>query len=318
MENSIEKTVQLPALVDYSFNEFVEQVKKGQEIILSIKPTDPQTQAKALELLGKAKTLRLMVEKKVEELTRPAKDTKKAIDEWQRRIKDRAEEVVRPLNIAAEALNQAVVAYDNKVREEAAITARLHQRQAELRELGLESLADQILTISAMSDTGYNKIVRDARVKIEADKQAKIDELKKQFEAAKATEPNVEAVPDYVFARKTTLIEMGFVDTGRGFQKGETDIAPIVITNYNEQQWGALLERILIDETKQKQEAAMLVVTAPEKPKGMTTIWKYEIVDENAIPREYCIPSPGKLTDAVRLGVREIPGVRIYQESKIR
>ena len=259
-----------------------------------------------------------MVEKKVEELTRPAKDTKKAIDDWQRRIKDRAEEVIRPLNIAAEALNQAVVAYDKKVRDEAAKAAKLQQRFNELAELGVVTTDEEKEMLATMPDADYFKRVAEIRKQIEADKQAKIEELQKQAEAAKATEPNVEAVPDYVFARKTTLIEMGFVDTGRGFQKGETDIAPIVITNYNEQQWGALLERILIDETKQKQEAAMLVVTAPEKPKGMTTIWKYEIVDENAIPREYCIPSPGKLTDAVRLGVREIPGVRIYQESKIR
>ena len=318
MENAIEKTVNLPALVDYSFNEFVEQVKKGESLLLTLKPTDPKSQANAVEMLGKAKTLRLMVEKKVEELTRPAKDTKKAIDEWQRRIKDRAEEVVRPLNIAAEALNQAVVAYDKKVREEAAKAAKLQQRLNEIAELGVVLTEDEREMLPTMPDADYNNRIAAIKKQIEADKQAKIDELQKQAEAAKAAASHVEAVPDYVFARKTTLIEMGFVDTGRGFQKGETDIAPIVITNYNEQQWGALLERILIDETKQKQEAAMLVVTAPEKPKGMTTIWKYEIVDENAIPREYCIPSPGKLTDAVRLGVREIPGVRIYQESKIR
>ena len=318
MENAVEKTVQLPALVDYSFNEFVEQVKKGESLLLTLKPTDPKSQANAVEMLGKAKTLRLMVEKKVEELTRPAKDTKKAIDEWQRRIKDRAEEVVRPLNIAAEALNQAVVAYDKKVREEAAKAAKLQQRLNEIAELGVVLTEDEREMLPTMPDADYNNRIAAIKKQIEADKQAKIDELQKQAEAAKAAASHVEAVPDYVFARKTTLIEMGFVDTGRGFQKGETDIAPIVITNYNEQQWGALLERILIDETKQKQEAAMLVVTAPEKPKGMTTIWKYEIVDENAIPREYCIPSPGKLTDAVRLGVREIPGVRIYQESKIR
>lgn len=318
MENAIEKTVQLPALVDYSFNEFVEQVKKGESLLLTLKPTDPKSQAYAVEMLGKAKTLRLMVEKKVEELTRPAKDTKKAIDEWQRRIKDRAEEVIRPLNIAAEALNMAVVAYDKKVRDEAAKAAKLQQRLNELAELGVVLTDDERKMLPEMPDADYNNRVAAIKKQIEADKQAKIDELQKQAEAAKAAATDEEAEPDYVVARKTTLIKLGFVDTGRGFQKGNFDIAPIQITNYNLKQWEALMEQVLIAETKQKQQAAMLVVTAPEKPKGLTTIWKYEITDENAIPRQYCIPSPGKLTDAVRDGIREIPGVRIYQESKVR
>lgn len=318
MENAIEKTVQLPALVDYSFNEFIEQVKKGESLLLTLKPTDPKSQAYAVEMLGKAKTLRLMVEKKVEELTRPAKDTKKVIDEWQRRIKDRAEEVIRPLNIAAEALNMAVVAYDKKVRDEAAKAAKLQQRLNELAELGVVLTDDERKMLPEMPDADYNNRVAAIKKQIEADKQAKIDELQKQAEAAKAAATDEEAEPDYVVARKTTLIKLGFVDTGRGFQKGNFDIAPIQITNYNLKQWEALMEQVLIAETKQKQQAAMLVVTAPEKPKGLTTIWKYEITDENAIPRQYCIPSPGKLTDAVRDGIREIPGVRIYQESKVR
>lgn len=318
MENAIEKTVQLPALVDYSFNEFIEQVKKGESLLLTLKPTDPKSQAYAVEMLGKAKTLRLMVEKKVEELTRPAKDTKKVIDEWQRRIKDRAEEVIRPLNIAAEALNMAVVAYDKKVRDEAAKAAKLQQRLNELAELGVVLTDDERKMLPEMSDADYSNRVAAIKKQIEADKQAKIDELQKQAEAAKAAATDEEAEPDYVVARKTTLIKLGFVDTGRGFQKGNFDIAPIQITNYNLKQWEALMEQVLIAETKQKQQAAMLVVTAPEKPKGLTTIWKYEITDENAIPRQYCIPSPGKLTDAVRDGIREIPGVRIYQESKVR
>ena len=170
--------------------------------------------------------------------------------------------------------------------------------------------------LGTMPDIDYNNRVAAIKKQIEADKQAKIDELQKQAEAAKAVATDEESEPDYVVARKTTLIKLGFTDTGRGFQKGNFDIAPIQLLNYNLQQWDALMEQVLIAETKQKQQAAMLVVTAPEKPKGMTTIWKYEITDENAIPREYCVPSPGKLTDAVRDGIREIPGVRIYQEAK--
>ena len=42
--------------------------------------------------------------------------------------------------------------------------------------------------------------------------------------------------------------------------------------------------------------------------------WKYEIIDPDLVPRELCEPSPAKLRTAVNSGIREIPGVRIYEE----
>lgn len=46
--------------------------------------------------------------------------------------------------------------------------------------------------------------------------------------------------------------------------------------------------------------------------------WKYQIVDVSAIPREYMTPDLAKITKAVRSnGVREIPGLRIYDAGNI-
>ena len=42
--------------------------------------------------------------------------------------------------------------------------------------------------------------------------------------------------------------------------------------------------------------------------------WKAEIVDPGKVPREYCEPSMKLINNAVKMGVREIPGVRIYQD----
>ncbi len=42
--------------------------------------------------------------------------------------------------------------------------------------------------------------------------------------------------------------------------------------------------------------------------------WKYEVTDSNVVPREYCEPSASKINAAVKSGVREIPGVRIFEE----
>lgn len=42
--------------------------------------------------------------------------------------------------------------------------------------------------------------------------------------------------------------------------------------------------------------------------------WKAEIIDPALVPREYCEPSMKLINHAVKMGVREIPGVRIWQD----
>ena len=44
------------------------------------------------------------------------------------------------------------------------------------------------------------------------------------------------------------------------------------------------------------------------------TVWKHQVVDMATLPDEYKIADDVKLGKVVRAGVREIPGVRIYEE----
>jgi len=46
-------------------------------------------------------------------------------------------------------------------------------------------------------------------------------------------------------------------------------------------------------------------------------VWTYEIVDENQIPREYLMVDEKKIAAVVKAGVRNIPGVRIYQADQL-
>jgi hypothetical protein len=52
---------------------------------------------------------------------------------------------------------------------------------------------------------------------------------------------------------------------------------------------------------------------------GISTklVWTYNIIDENKIPREFCSPDPKKISGAISFGVREVEGLRIYQEKII-
>mgnify|MGYP006961795628 CR=1 FL=1 len=46
----------------------------------------------------------------------------------------------------------------------------------------------------------------------------------------------------------------------------------------------------------------------------MRTVWKYEVIDEKKVPREFCEHSDRLLRAAVDAGVRSIEGVRIWPE----
>jgi len=62
-----------------------------------------------------------------------------------------------------------------------------------------------------------------------------------------------------------------------------------------------------------------VVMTRPEPLKQRDTtqtrkVWKFKIIDVIKIPREYLMIDESNIRDAIRKGIREIPGVKIYQE----
>jgi hypothetical protein len=49
----------------------------------------------------------------------------------------------------------------------------------------------------------------------------------------------------------------------------------------------------------------------------MRSVWKAEVIDFNLLPDEYKVADEVKIGKVVRAGVRQIPGVRIYEEKSI-
>ena len=74
----------------------------------------------------------------------------------------------------------------------------------------------------------------------------------------------------------------------------------------------------------EKSESVLPTVEVPrEEPLPEDTqirkIWKWEVTDLNAVPREFLVPDNAKITKEVR-ALKEkakIPGIRIYQESSV-
>ena len=72
------------------------------------------------------------------------------------------------------------------------------------------------------------------------------------------------------------------------------------------------------------EKVTVVPVTAP-KPKTvihtagghsqhLRTQWVGEIEDPKKVPKEYCVPDQKLINQAVKMGVREIPGVKIYEK----
>lgn len=56
-------------------------------------------------------------------------------------------------------------------------------------------------------------------------------------------------------------------------------------------------------------------IAAVAKPKGVQLRWTFEVVDRNQVPNGYWIINEGAIKADIAQGVREIPGVRIYEET---
>ena len=67
-------------------------------------------------------------------------------------------------------------------------------------------------------------------------------------------------------------------------------------------------------------EATAIVATDAvnnEAPKSVRKVWKFQITDESLVPRTYMEVSDARVKAAVASGLRDIPGVRVYQENQL-
>jgi len=82
-------------------------------------------------------------------------------------------------------------------------------------------------------------------------------------------------------------------------------------------------EAALVTASNPQQNVMQLVqqATAAQAPKvagvSVSKVWKWELVDPAQVPAEYWSIDPAKLDAALKAGVREIPGVRVYEDARV-
>jgi hypothetical protein len=85
-------------------------------------------------------------------------------------------------------------------------------------------------------------------------------------------------------------------------------------------------ERLLTEAASEKtdhQEAQLLIMEAAKKATpavsgvSLREVWKWDLEEPLKVPMDYYSIDPAKIEAAVKAGVREIPGVRIYKDTRI-
>lgn len=74
-------------------------------------------------------------------------------------------------------------------------------------------------------------------------------------------------------------------------------------------------------DARAKAEQAIVKAPLPEvEGISMVEVWQAEVIDPDAVPREYCCPNEREIARVVRMtkGKIKIPGVRVYSEIQER
>jgi hypothetical protein len=86
----------------------------------------------------------------------------------------------------------------------------------------------------------------------------------------------------------------------------------------------AALQRKLSDEAAAEGVEAPKVMAPTVLPPpatignaSMRKVWKFDVLDDELVPRDYLVVDESLIRKAMAAGVREIPGVRIYQDEQV-
>jgi hypothetical protein len=251
------------------------QVKLAvSELKLFLTISNKEQQADAMALLKLCKDVEKAIETKRKELVTPFNNSVKQINDY-------AKTLTTDLSGAIDKVKQACLKFQ-KDEEERALQARTTSRQGILVQLGF------------IYEAGADAYKHEA--------------------AGSITSNEVRLYDDIQFAN----IIAAYQETIQRFNQQQ-------VAQLNEEK--ELLEMFGNDDDVQTitNQIALAdinpVVAVPpvngmkvDKLKGTTKTWTFEYIDASLIPRDFLMPDEVKINQGIRAGIREIPGIKIYQK----
>jgi hypothetical protein len=239
----------------------------------------PETLETLTVYLKEAKGVETLIEDKRKALGKPFADAKKKIDDY-------AKNLVASLTPAITKKKDLVLAYNKKLEEDR-INKRTQDRVDYLvlvlgftgfPEKGTfekETVSITKRELSLLDDNGWKVTLQDLVDKLAALDQAKIDDLNKAKE-------------DAAFFGD----EVASQETDKKIEEIRSAVPPPHVPAFGPSKGSS----------------------GSSSVKGITKTWTFDITDETLIPREYLIPDPVKIREAIQKGERSIAGLNIYQK----
>ncbi len=265
--------------------------KKIDELVIKI-PAD-LTNAKIYE--KECTALEGLIETKRTEITVP-------IGEQVKKINQSAKDLVAPITQCKEDIRNKQIAYAQKIEAE-----RL-RKEGEIMEIirTVNAFTDEI-DLELYSDTIKND---DPRIEIAV-------ESRRQF-FLEAERMRLFKIQQEEERKKLDKIkEAQGMEAARLAKKEAND-------RLNRQAFLDETNRMLEDNKKKGLEEAAASRAKIEKQaqeasavKGLRKVAKFEVTHPQFVPSVYCTPDDTKIRQAIKDGIREIPGVRIWSEDKI-
>jgi DNA polymerase III alpha subunit (gram-positive type) len=280
-----------------TFAEFVAIVDAKIKQAIEIEVRDEASQKSAVALVGEAKRIIKAIDSKKKELPsyREAKSFLDGLNSFATALTEKFKKII-------EAADPKVVQYTTRVEFERREAERKAKEEAQKLQDELDKKARE----------ANEKAAAEARAKAEA--EAKIKREKEEAEAKER------ARVELAEAKKNQVKK----DEIAALKKKQEEERKAAAEKAEEERLAAI--------KKAEEDAARIAIAAPTvvspmMPKKDTITrteegvsaftkkpWKFEVIDPDQVPRIYCSPDPGKIKDAVRMGVRVMAGVRIYED----
>lgn len=155
-------------------------------------------------------------------------------------------------------------------------------------------------TVGKLTDR-KNQIIEEERAEAERTRQA---EEQKRLDAERAKQSEEEAR----IAAERKQVE----DEKRAIEEEKAQM----IRDKEELERQKEIQKAEAEALKLEKEAAKVAAARPKT--NQITSTKFEIVDADAVMRDLCSPDEKKIREAIKLGIEDIAGVRIFEETKVR
>jgi fused signal recognition particle receptor len=301
------------AEVDRAVEEVASPISTVVAIAQRLDVTDAGSAQQATELLTRIAGQAKAAETARVELVRPLND-------HVRTINARFREAAEPLAQAREIVSKKLLAYQaEQERLRAAEQARIDAERRAAEETAAEARRQEEAAARAASEAAAREAAR---------KQAEAERTERERLAAIAREQDerkrrVAMMSDDELARCRAEggpdAQLAYAELAVRKRAREAQEAAAAARQREEEARAAeqVVRGTPLPVAAPTQAAPVAKLAAPSGAAQVRKVWKHEVLDVDAVPREYLVVDERAIRQAIRDGVRAIPGVRIEQVSEL-